>query len=216
MTTTLAPPNVLEPKVSPTRPLGPWANGMELSAAEYDAVTCWDDDFRYELRKGILVVSPAAGEGERNPNGELEYLLREYRYRHPHGACLSLTLSEQEVAVGADRRRMDRAIWIGFDRPVKPKVDLPTIAVEFVSSTSRDRRRDFITKRREYAAIGIAEYWIIDRYQRCLTVFRGDDVRIVREGELFRPEKLPGFELDVARLLAQADAVSDPDDLSQS
>ena len=41
----------------------------------------------------------------------------------------------------------------------------PALAVEMVSSSSSDkvsRERDYVDKRREYAGIGIAEYWIVD------------------------------------------------------
>ncbi len=201
----------LEPEVSPTRPLGPWANGMELSPEEYDAATEWEPGYRYELVKGLLIVTPPADFGERSPNDYLGYLLWSYAEHHPHGKALSETAPEQEVKIGTQRRRMDRAIWIGLDRPVDPETDVPSIALEFVSDTSRDRRRDFVVKRREYASIGIAEYWILDRFRRTLTAIQGDDMQVVKEGEIYRPARLPGFELPVSKLLARADRGSKPD-----
>jgi Uma2 family endonuclease len=36
------------------------------------------------------------------------------------------------------------------------------LAVEVVSEGDEDRQRDLVTKRREYAEAGIAEYWIVD------------------------------------------------------
>ena len=41
----------------------------------------------------------------------------------------------------------------------------PALAIEVVSSSDADklsRKRDYISKRKEYAEIGILEYWIID------------------------------------------------------
>ncbi|MDX1944706.1 MAG: hypothetical protein SFU86_04800 [Pirellulaceae bacterium] len=40
-------------------------------------------------------------------------------------------------------RRRDRALWIGLGRLPDPKVDLPTIVVEFVSPGRRNFLRDY-------------------------------------------------------------------------
>jgi Uma2 family endonuclease len=88
--------------------------------------------------------------------------------------------------------------------------DLPAIAVEFVLAARRDRQRDYVEKRREYMEAGIAEYWIIDRFRRTLTVVRnqpgGPQETVVRENETYQPPLLPGFELPLAHLLAVADS----------
>ena len=97
-------------------------------------------------------------------------------------------------------------IWTGLGRRPNPKQDVPTIAVEFVSKQKRDRQRDYIEKRREYLAIGIKEYWIIDRFKRTMTVYRpSDDEQIVAESDIYRTDLLPGFELPLQKLLAIAD-----------
>ncbi len=46
------------------------SNGMLMTPEEFDAVTCYDRRFAYELIRGILIVSPAPGESERDPNEE--------------------------------------------------------------------------------------------------------------------------------------------------
>lgn len=187
-----------------TRPIGPWANGMLMTPEEFDATTEWDPDYRYELVHGVLIVTPPADIGERDPNGELEFLLRLYKYNHPRGTCLDKTVSEETVSTSAGRRRMDRAIWCGLGRHPR-EGDVPTIAVEFVSDSSRDRRRDYEAKRQEYREIGVREYWVIDRFLRRMTVYRGDDVAVVAEQDVYCTELLPGFELPLGRLLKLAD-----------
>ena len=78
--------------------------------------------------------------------------------------------------------------------------------VEFVSRRKRDKRRDYEEKRREYLAIGVFEYWVIDRFARTMTVFRhGQTEHVVHENGTYRTDLLPGFELLLARLLAVAD-----------
>src|SRR5205085_1598421 len=79
------------------------------------------------------------------------------------GRSLDATLPEQTVATGANRRRADRVIWAGLGR-LPRRGETPTMIVEFVSRGRRDRVRDYEEKRDEYIAIGVREYWVIDRF----------------------------------------------------
>src|SRR5205807_2618029 len=125
---------------------------------------------------------------------------------HPEGKSLDLTAPERYVFVGADRRKADRVIWAGLGRLPK-KTENPTIAIEFVSKGKQNWVRDYVVKREEYERVGLKEYWIIDRFQRIMTVYRQglEGALIVKEGEIHRTPLLPGFELDFAKLLALAD-----------
>jgi Uma2 family endonuclease len=185
------------------------SNGMIMTPAEFDAVTDIDDRYVYELIHGVLVVSRIPSEAEADPNGELEFLLRFYKSNHPHGSTLDKTLSERYVYTADSRRRADRVIWAGLGRVPDPKTDVPTIVVEFVSKSKRDRQRDYEEKRREYLALGVSEYWIIDRFRRVLTVYRRPPTepaeQVVEPAGTYRTDLLPGFELPLARLLAVAD-----------
>jgi Uma2 family endonuclease len=63
-----------------------------------------------------------------------------------------------------------------------------------------------LEKRREYLAAGVAEYWIIDRFRRVLTVYRARKPQVViQENEIYRSQLLPGFELPLAQILTVAD-----------
>ena len=108
------------------------------------------------------------------------------------------------------RRRADRLIWIGLGRYPNVKKDLPTIVVEFVSASKKDWRRDYVEKKKEYMALGISEYWIIDRFRRTLTVVRkaGSEFleEVILEKQTYKPSLLPGFKLPLKKLLAVADA----------
>ncbi len=183
------------------------SNGMELTPEEFDAVTDWDPAYRYELIRGVVIVSPIPAEGEAAPVDRLGYLLQRYQEDHPKGDSLDMTLPERYVYLtDGSRRRADRVVWAGLGRLPDPKLDPPTIAVEFVSKSRRDRKRDYEIKRAEYREVGVAEYWIVDRFRRTMTVsFLDGTERIVLESENYQTPKLPGFELPLHSLLSVAD-----------
>ena len=97
---------------------GPRSAGSLMTPEEFDATpeSAWDDRYRYELIRGVLVVSPPPSIGERDPNEELGFLLRLYQGTHPQGHSLDLTVSEQTVPLTVHRRRADRVIWAGLGR----------------------------------------------------------------------------------------------------
>jgi Uma2 family endonuclease len=196
---------------------GPESNGILMTPEEFDRADFEDfeEGWRYELINGVLIVTPIAAEAEADPNGELEYWLRSYRENHPEGSALDATLPERIVRTGKNRRRADWVIWAGLGRRPR-RFETPTIIVEFVSKRKRDRVRDYETKRDEYLNLGVKEYWIIDRFQRILSVFsrKGGKVsrRVVREQQTYKPALLPGFELPLSKSLARADRWADVED----
>jgi Uma2 family endonuclease len=189
--------------------LGPRLAGTAMTPEEFDAVEEYDENHCYELINGVLVVTPFPLAEEAGPNEELGYLLRSYRHEHPRGPVLDATLPRRYVFTRFNRRLADRLIWTGLGRLPTRQSDLPTIVADFVSEARRHRPRDYANKRREYLEAGVAEYWIIDRFRRTLTVVRnqtgGPQEFVVRENETYQPPLLPGFELPLARLLAVAD-----------
>jgi Uma2 family endonuclease len=184
------------------------ANGMLMSPKEFEAIEDWDKSHRYELIHGVVVVSPAFSTGEADPNEELGLMLRLYRRTHPQGQALDFTVYERDVRIGDDIRRCDRALWIGLGRRPRIKVDLPAIVVEFVSKGKRNFLRDYIDKRREYLSAGVQEYWVINRFTGGMHVFLPplDENReiVIESTQTYSTPLLPGFELPLAQLLAQA------------
>ncbi len=83
------------------------------------------------------------------------------------------------------------------------------LVVEVISPGSDNRRRDFETKRHEYAKAKIAEYWIIDPENAVVIVLKlsGEVYEVI--GEFGRGQKatsieLPGFEISVDDCLDSA------------
>jgi Uma2 family endonuclease len=94
------------------------------------------------------------------------------------------------------RSRMAGEFWIGAD-----------LAMEVVSDDPEDRRRDLVTKRREYAQAGIPEYWIVDPKIKRVTVLRLRGKAYVvhgtfKPGQQARSHVLPGFAVDMAEVIA--------------
>ena len=195
------------------------SSGVAMTAAEFDALPArvFDRGYRFEIIRGVLIVAPPPGNGELDPNEELGYLLRTHRDTHPQGRVIDKTINEQTLPTTENRRRCDRAIWIGLGRVPNLQEDFPAIVVEFVSRSRRDFRRDYEQKRDEYRQAGALEYWIIDRFQRIMTAYRfargvdqTDTIVIVAANESYQTDLIPGFVLPLGRLLQAADDWSRP------
>lgn len=200
------PPIIPDESIAAEYELDASSNGTLMTSEEFDAVEDYDRDYRYELIHAVVIVNPIPGGGQNSPNDELGYLLRRYAEDHPQGSVIDETLPEQYVYVATSTRRIaDRLVWTGLGHPPDLRRDIPTIAIEFNSRRRRDRRRDYEEKRDEYLSLGIKEYWVIDRFRRTMTVFRGTEEIVVKETETYTTARLPGFELPVGKLLSFAD-----------
>jgi Uma2 family endonuclease len=184
-----------------------------MTPEEFDAIEEYDEEYRYELINGVLIVTPIPLPEETDPNCVLGQALRNYQDSHPQGKTLDSTLPQQYVRTSSGRRLADRLIWTGLGRRPKIRRDVPSIAVEFVSAGRRNRERDYVAKRQEYLQAGVQEYWIIDRFQRTMTVVRntpaGPQEQVIRENDVYQSPLLPGFDVPLARLPAAADGAAE-------
>jgi len=138
--------------------LGPESAGLLMTPEEFDAIEEFDPEHRYELINGVVIVSPIPLADETGPNDVLGQLLLNYKESAVGKHVLSGTLPRQYVYTETGRRVADRLIWTGLNRPIDVRADPPTLALEFVSGTRRDRQRDYVDKRREYADAGVRQY----------------------------------------------------------
>lgn len=191
--------------VQPVILLSPASAGVSLTPDEFDRANV-EEGCRYELIKGVLVVSPATLFNERRPNEELGRLLLNYQQWHAQGASLDDTAWEHDVFCGENRRRADRVIWCGLGRLPDP-VDTPTIAVEFVSAGKRNFSRDYHDKKKDYRRAGVTEYWVFDRFACTLTVSylkKKKPDKVFQRNDVFTSDLLPGFELPLKRIFELA------------
>ena len=112
------------------------------------------------------------------------------------GICLRLwpgKIRQPDVVflLGEHRSLSGEQFWTGAD-----------LVMEVVSGGPRDRERDFVEKRQEYAQAGIPEYWIVDPEFETVTVLALDGDTYAEHGTFTRGESatsqlLPGFSISV-------------------
>ncbi|HEY2295669.1 MAG TPA: Uma2 family endonuclease [Thermoanaerobaculia bacterium] len=125
--------------------------------------------------------------------------------------------SNAKFAVGARRgRKPDLTVYLPGSRrpPARGLIRVPPdIAIEIVSPTPRDGRRDRVEKTVDYAAFGVAWYWLLDPQLRSLEILELDSqgryvhVLGASTGML---EQIPGCEgltLDLDALWAAIDSL---------
>lgn len=123
--------------------------------------------------------------------------------------------SGAQLAMGERQgRKPDLTVFLP-GKPLPPRRGLvripPDIAIEIVSASPRDARRDRVEKVNEYAAFGIRFYWIVDPELRSLEILElGPDGRYVHalaatSGLILTVPGCPDLSLDLDALWAAGD-----------
>ena len=140
-----------------------------------------DDGNKYELIDGELFVTPAPS----TPHEELAAVLREILSRYVETHALGRVYTPRAV-VRTRKSEVEPDLMVRPLMTTLPKkwVDMPTplLVVEILSRTTQ--RRDREQKRNFYLRIGVAEYWMVDRWERCIHVVRRDAPDVVADAQL--------------------------------
>lgn len=126
--------------------------------------------------------------------------------------------SEAKLAVRPKRgRKADLTVFLpGGHVPPRygPVTVPPDIAVEVITPTPRDARRDRVEKPDEYAAFGVRFYWLVDPELRTLEVYElGADGRYIRalsasDGVIAEVPGCEGLAMDLNALWARIDRLA--------
>jgi Uma2 family endonuclease len=156
---------------------------------------------RYELAQGVLEVTQVPDE----PHGNLVWFLVQalVRYADDHrgriqrvGEASSFRLWLPGMVSG---RNPDLAVVLENAPRDHRNRRVPALAFEVVSEGAEARHRDYVTKRAEYLAYGLFEYWIVDPLERTITVLtRQGDVwadRVFQADQSAEGLVLPGFRV---------------------
>lgn len=162
-------------------------------------------DARHELVNGALVEMPPESEAN---NDIARKLLFEFA-KHLPIALLAYKDTEIEVTGRRATARIpdllvhtaeSKAAVAGASRATLTRdMPPPALVVEVVSPGQVNRDRDYRHKRTEYAARGIAEYWIVDPETRqvtlCLWVNGQYEDRVYSGEEAIQSTVVPDFAL---------------------
>jgi Uma2 family endonuclease len=126
--------------------------------------------------------------------------------------------SEAKFTLSSTRgRKADLTVYFAGRRPPPRGVITvpPDLAVEIVSPSPRDQRRDRVEKMDEYARFGIRFYWLVDPQQRTVDIYeQGADRSYTRRveagsGLLQDVPGCPGLTVDLDAMWSKIDALED-------
>ena len=186
------------------------AVSTQSSYLTFEAYLARDDepDRRYELVNGVLVEMPPESEDN---NDIARKLLFEFAKHFPvqllaykdtevevMGRRATCRIQDLLVHTAESKAALSGTVCATITRDMPP----PAIAVEVVSPGQVNRDRDYRYKHTEYAARGIAEYWIVDPETRQITLCQwvnGQYEDTVYQGvEPIQSPLVPGFALTTA------------------
>src|SRR6266446_7940376 len=173
-----------------------------LTVADLDA--CPDDNNRYELIEGELFVSRAPGLPHEIVIQNFQVALVDYLKSNPIGRVMpgAGAIFSNYDAVIPDLAFVSNERW--SDIVTNDRFNAaPDLVIEVMSPGKENRDRDLLVKRQLYAKYGISEYWIVDRENRLVEVYKLDvnrlqSVATLRDSEEITSELLPGFRLSVS------------------
>lgn len=189
--------------------VGPLDNGKRMSFADFQRAEPVAGH-NYELARGVIEVTDIPGRVHALILNEVRAQVSAYWLAHREHVKYVAGGGEAktEMPEFESERHPDLSIYL---TPM-PNDEYPwdkwiaSIVIEVVSSGEEARRRDYVTKRQEYLAAGVAEYWIVDPYDRSM-------LGLTRHGDKWREQKiasdglwnshlLPGFALDLSAVFA--------------
>jgi Uma2 family endonuclease len=202
--------------ITPLR-IGPADHGRSMTLEEFMEAEA-EEGYRYELARGVLEVT----EVPNDPHGvvvcNLYRAVGRYDERHPgvifrYGGGAEFRIPLPGLISG---RNPDMGVVLQGAPKDRRGRRIPVLAAEVVSRSSL--RRDYETKREEYLACGLLEYWIVDPLKLQVTVLtrRGDvwDEQVFRDEQVITSLVLPGLATTVAELWIDVENDSADDDMN--
>jgi Uma2 family endonuclease len=154
--------------------IGPADRGRQMSLDEFREAE-EEEGYRYELAGGVLEVTEVPNTPHRRVVGNLYRAIARYDVEHPgvietFGGGAEFRLWIAGMGSG---RNPDLGVVLEGTAPDARGRTQPALGAEVVSAGSRTR--GYQSKKAEYLAFGLREYWIVDPAERKLTLLvRGD------------------------------------------
>ncbi len=166
-----------------------------------------DNGNRYEIIDGDLFVTRAPHWDHQDIVGAIYAELRAWSRQSGLGQAAvtpGIIFSEADAVI-------PDVVWASHERLAQfldssgHLTGAPELVVEVLSNTEKDKKRDRETKLKLYSVQGVFEYWIVDREQQLIEVYRRENGVLKKAMTLFQADRLtspllPGFSCEVARL----------------
>ncbi len=174
-----------------------------------------DNGNRYEIIDGELFVTRAPHLDHQDVAGAIYAELRAWSQQSGLGKPYmtpGIIFSESDAVI-------PDVIWISDERRSQlidasgHLTGAPELIVEVLSNTQKDKKRECLrhgfaereTKLKLYSVQGVSEYWIADREQQAIEVYRRENGVLKKAMTLFKADRLtspllPGFSCEVKSL----------------
>jgi Uma2 family endonuclease len=162
-----------------------------------------DDGNAYELIDGELFVTPAPSPAHEQLLSVLHEILLPFVRAERLG-----NIHRPHAVVRDDGSQVEPDLMVRPTPATLPEtwepMPTPSLVVEVLSRTTR--RRDQEQKRGYYLRIGVAEYWMVDRWSRTIRVVRRDAEDLVAESMLeWQPDGVSeALRIDVVAYFEEA------------
>ena len=188
-----------------TEPTGRVSSETPLLTVDY-LETLPDDNNRYELIAGELFVSRAPGLPHQLVLQRLQLALANHLETNPIGIIVpgaGAVFSDYDSVI-PDLVFVRKERWnkiVANERFVAA----PDLVIEVLSAGNQNRKRDLEAKRKLYARFDVEEYWIVDRENRCVMIFRlhdhtPEETVVLLDRDDLTSSLLPGFVVNVGSL----------------
>jgi len=180
---------------APRYPEGTGLAGLRMTADEFFALG--ETPERYELIDGVVVMSPSPIPDHNEILAEVVFQLKRFAWEN-HGVRV---FPETDLQLGAGLvYQPDVAVYgPGRLKGRRARLDTPPdLIIELLSPSSRSA--DLITKRGDYEAFGVGEYWVIDPQGVTPKVWRRSGGKLVESATDLRSIEcaaIPGLRLDL-------------------
>jgi Uma2 family endonuclease len=207
MTQTLPPSISPELPISATPDPAATASTIPMQWTTADLELLPDDDRRYEIINGALVISRSPHWKHQNFSLRLGSALESWSEETGLGEA---SIAPGVIFTDADNVIPD-VVWASNER-LADSLDeaghltaAPELVVEILSPGPKNEERDRNLKLRLYSARGVREYWIVSPTAKTLEIYRREVGVLALVATLYPEDRLttpllPGFQYDLKRL----------------
>ncbi|MBP0038798.1 MAG: Uma2 family endonuclease [Roseofilum sp. SBFL] len=151
-----------------------------------------DNGTRYEIIDGELFMTKSPHWNHQDISGAIYTELRIWSKKTGLGKavfCPGIIFSNSDNVI-------PDVVWISRER-LSQVLDesghltgAPELAIEILSKSEKDKKRDKETKLKLYSVEGVQEYWIVDYQQREIAIYRRNQGRLEKAVTLFEQDTL--------------------------